>query len=75
MSINLKFHREAVSLADNLGIDGVQVIPRGKHSMLVGRYLGKPLSIPLSNSPSGMALKNVRADLRRRVRAIAEQRA
>lgn len=69
----LRFHRETKALACDLGIEAVEVIPRGRHSMLVGRYRGKPLTAIISNSPSGMALKNVRADLRRRVREIANQ--
>ena len=61
----LKFFRETMADASALGIEGCQIIERGRHVLLSGR---------LSRSPSdGRVRANVRAHRRRRVREIANQ--
>lgn len=70
----LKFHREICSDAAGLGIDDLQIIERGRHVLLAGKFRGKPITHFLSRSPSDARVrKNVRAHLRRRVREIANQ--
>ena len=70
----LKHFRETLADAANLGIEGAQIIERGKHVLLSGLYRGKPVTHFMSRSPSdGRVRKNVRAHLRRRVREIANQ--
>ena len=70
----LKHFRETLADAANLGIEGLQIVERGRHVLLSGRFRGKPVTHFLSRSPSdGRARMNVRAHLRRRVREIANQ--
>ena len=70
----LKFHRDVLADAGSLGIDNLQIIERGKHVMMVGQYRAKPVTYFLARSPSDHRVrKKIRADLRRRVREIANQ--
>lgn len=70
-----KFHREAMAAdASSLGIERLQIVERGRHVMMVGQFRAKPITYILARSPSDWRVrKKIRADLRRRVRAIANQ--
>lgn len=68
----LKFHRECLGDAANLGIENLQILDRGRHVMMVGQFRSKPITYILARSPSDWRIrKKIRADLRRRVREIA----
>ena len=70
----LKFHRQCLDDAASLGIDSLQIVERGKHVMMTGQYRSKPVTYFLSRSPSDWRVRQkIRSDLRRRVRAIANQ--
>ena len=72
--MTVKFHRDVCQDASSLGIEQLQIVDRGRHVLLTGQYRGKPVTHFLSRTPSdGRVRKNIRAHLRRCVRAIANQ--